>query len=107
MSECFEPDSTHIFYLKEDKVPTIHFWEDIMGFKCSLRIDKPEYVNNLEGEAELTDEADMDFIISFLKSKSIEFPEISIYELARRSWNLNSKNTIEYMEMPDYNILLK
>ena len=49
MSE-FNINSTHVFYSKEDKFPTIHFWADVIGFKCSFRIDRAEYVNYLEGE---------------------------------------------------------
>ena len=104
----FEINSTHLFYSKEDKVPTIHFLEDVMGFSCSFRIDKPEYVNNLKEEKPLNDPLDLEFIIDFLKEKDSEFPEISRFELARRIWNINHYDLeVPKIEIPNYLELLK
>ena len=107
MSE-FIINSTHLFYSKEDKVPTIHFCEDVMGFKCSFRIDKAEYVNNLEGEKPLTDPLDLEFVLDYFKENDSEFPELNRFELARRIWNINHiDNEVPKIEMPNYkNILI-
>ena len=96
-------NSTHVFFSKEDKVPTIHFWEDIMAFKCPFRIDKAEWVNNLEDEKPLTDVLDLEFILDYFNEKDSEFPELSRFELARRIWNINHiDNEVPKIEMPDY-----
>ena len=102
MSKEFTVDTLKIFVTQKDKVPTIHFAEELMGIKCSFRIDKIEYVNSFEDEKKVNDEADLEFIVSILGSKNYDFPEISTYELARRTWNLNNKIKIPWMEMPNY-----
>ena len=106
MSE-FIINSTHLFYSKEDKAPTIHFWEDVMGFKCSFRIDKAEYVNNLENEKPLTDPLDLEFVLDYFKENDSEFPELNRFELARRIWNINHiDNEVPKIEMSNYKDIL-
>lgn len=107
MSE-FNINSTQVLYSKEDKFPTIHFWEDVMGFKCSFRIDKEEYVNNFEGEKPLTDSLDLEFISDYFKENDSEFPELNRFELARRIWNINHiDNEVPKIESYDFKSLFK
>ena len=103
----FEINSTNVFVSEKDNIPTIHFQDELLKFNCSFRIDKIEYVNSFEGEKELTDPDDAKYIYSALKEKSSEFP-FSVYELARRMWNLNHPNCrVKKMKMPDYRKLVK
>ena len=72
-----------------------------MGICCSFRLDKAEWVNNLEGENPYKD---LEFINDTLKDKDSEFPEITRYELARRIWNINHDEDLQILniEMPNY-----
>ena len=38
------------FFSKNDTVPVGHMVDELMGICCSFRLDKAEWVNNLEGE---------------------------------------------------------
>lgn len=96
------------FILNSDKIPTIHInlYDDI---KCSLRIDKAEYVNNLEGERVLTNE-ELEVIILYLKDEALseDFKNETQYSLCRKVWNLNHwELKVPEMEIPNYNILYK
>ena len=89
------------FFSKNDTVPVGHMVDELMGICCSFRLDKAEWVNNLEGEKTYED---LEFINDTLKDKDSEFPEITKYELARRIWNINHDEDLQIpkMKMPDY-----
>ena len=90
----------HCFYSKKDEFPTIHFTDENLEICCSFRLDKAEWVNNLEGEKKTKD---LDYICNYLKGKDSEFPELLRYELARRIWNINNEEKpIPKMDMPNY-----
>ena len=102
MKYDFVVNSTKAFVSEKDKVPTIHFLDTVMEIKCSFRIDRPEYVNSFEGEKKVEDELDKEWIVERLSEKSEEFPEYTVYELAKGLWNLNSDIKVSKMEMPNY-----
>jgi hypothetical protein len=45
---------------------------------------------------------DKEWIVECLSEKSEEFPEYTVYELAKGLWNLNSDIKVPKMEMPNY-----
>lgn len=94
-----------IYSLNNDKEPTIHF--DIPVGKFSVRIDKAEWVNNLEGEAPLA--KDFIEVINYIlggPSLSEEFPNETQFSLSRKIWNLNHwDKEVPDIKMPDYNSL--
>ena len=102
MKYDFVVNSTKAFVSEKDKVPTIHFLDTVMEIKCSFRIDRPEYVNSFEGEKKVEDELDKEWIVSCLSEKSEEFPEYTVYELAKGLWNLNIAIQVPKMEMLSY-----
>ena len=102
MKYDFVVNSTKAFVSEKDKVPTIHFLDTVMEIKCSFRIDRPEYVNSFDGEKKVEDELDKEWIVNCLSEKSKEFPEYTVYELAKGLWNLNSDIKVPKMEMPNY-----
>lgn len=88
------------FFSKKDKIPTGHMIDELMEICCSFRLDKAEWVNNIEGEKPYED---LEFINDFLKGKDCEFPELTRYELARRIWNINHEEMeIPKMDIPNY-----
>ena len=95
----------NFFCLDEDKVPTIHI-KSYFG-NCSIRIDKPEWVNNLDGEDKLNADG-LECLIYILKEnmEPEEFPSETQYSLARKIWNLNHWDcSVPKMNMPDYSSL--
>lgn len=99
-------DNTRFYCLDSDKIPTIHYSsEDV---KCSFRIDKPEWVNSLEGEKKLSVK-EVEEIIERLKEdmEFCEFPGNTQYDLCRKIWNLNHWDMeVPKMEMPDYTLMV-
>ena len=96
----FKLEPIKLFYSKKDKVPTIHFECKFMKLKCSIRIDKPEWVNNLLFEKPYDD---LEFIVDYLNEKDSEFKDLTHFELARKIWNINHDNKkIPEIKMPDY-----
>jgi len=95
----FKVEPMKVYYSKKDKVPTIHFKCKVLKINCSIRIDKPEWVNNLLFEKPYDD---LEFIVDYLKEKDCEFKDLTHYELARKIWNINHEEQVPKMEMPDY-----
>ena len=95
----------NFFCLDEDKVPTIHI-KSYFG-NCSIRIDKPEWVNNLDGEEKLN-KIRLNILLHYLNytMEDYEFPNETQYSLARKIWNLNHWDcSVPKMDMPDYSSL--
>ena len=98
-----EFDTTIRFYLMgEDKEPIIHL-KSWFG-DCSFRIDKPLWVNNVEGEKNL-DKENLLFLFYHLIEllEEEEFPNEVQYDFARKIWNLNHPDKkVPKISMPDY-----
>ena len=98
------------FYVnKNDKIPTIHA-QDCFGSKFSIRIDKPEYVNN-EKDEEALFVGEIKNVVKILKSTNEDYGK-SIWDWLRREWNIeNPDRRVPKMKIPNYieleNALLK
>lgn len=95
--------------LKIDEVPTIHCVNSF-DEKFSFRIDKPEWVNNLEGEQPLPDKFAVDDLIKILKEKikDKDYGGVNTWEYARRTWNINHPDKkVLSKKMPNYKLLKK
>jgi hypothetical protein len=85
---------------KNDKIPIIHA-KDCFGSKFSIRIDKPEYVNNEKGEEALF-VGEIKNVVKILKSTNEDYGK-SIWDWLRREWNIeNPERRVPKMKMPNY-----
>ena len=89
------------FYVnKNDKIPTIHA-QDCFGSKFSIRIDKPEYVNN-EKDEEALFVGEIKNVVKILKSTNEDYGK-SIWDWLRREWNIeNPGRRVPKMKIPNY-----
>lgn len=106
----FSSEKEHTWFtikiIDEDKVPTIHC-EDEYGYKFSVRLDKAEYVNNLEGEKPMH-VGDCQLLQHYFESRDERYycGGETAWEWLRGYWNLNhSENIMPKMKMPNYNEL--
>lgn len=96
------------FFLKpeEDKIPTIHCYNSY-DEKFSFRIDKPEWVNNLEGEQPLPDKFAIIELYNILKEKikDRDHDGNSTWSYARKLWNINTGKRVDLKKIPNYKLL--
>lgn len=92
-----------------DEFPTAHY-SDSLGTKCSIRIDKAEWVNNLDGEQPLDDKFYVNDLYNFLKMKPKDKDygnAKSFWEHVKRTWNIAFPDKkINIKKMPDYRKLV-
>lgn len=94
-----------LFIKENDKFPTVHFYDNL-GAKCSVRLDKAEWVNNISGESPLDDKFYVEDLYRFLKTKPKDKDygnAKNFWEYAKRSWNIAFPDKkILINNIPDY-----
>lgn len=92
----------------EKAIPAVHY-SDSLGAKCSVRLDKAEWINNLEDEQPLDDKFYIEDLYKFLKTKPKDKDygnAKSFWEYAKRIWNINNPEKSKSKKMPDYRKLV-